>query len=88
MINLATVRTFHGSGMWILKNLKNSGKHIGVLCLGNRGEDMAVRLKYAGIYGDKITLIKDYEELLNKALEDAQEEKSYTYYPHTQQCWT
>ena len=42
---------------------------------GIRGEDMAVRLKYAGIYSDKITLIKDYEELLNKALEDAQEGK-------------
>jgi len=35
---------------------------------GIRAEDMAVRLKYAGINIDKIQIEKDYEELLNKAL--------------------
>lgn len=35
---------------------------------GIRAEDMAVRLKYAGIDIDKITNIKDYDELVNKGL--------------------
>ncbi|HOM02854.1 MAG TPA: MurT ligase domain-containing protein [Acetivibrio sp.] len=36
---------------------------------GIRAEDMAVRLKYAGIHSDKIQIEKDYETLLNKALD-------------------
>lgn len=40
---------------------------------GIRAEDMAVRLKYAGIYSNRIRIVKDYEELLNNALETTQE---------------
>ena len=36
---------------------------------GIRAEDMAVRLKYAGIFTDRITLEKDYGALLDRALE-------------------
>ncbi len=35
---------------------------------GIRAEDMAVRLKYAGIYSSKIHIEKNYEELLEKGL--------------------
>ena len=35
---------------------------------GIRAEDMAVRLKYAGIFTDKINIIKDYSELINTGL--------------------
>lgn len=36
---------------------------------GIRAEDMAVRLKYAGIPTDRISIMKDYGELINTALE-------------------
>ncbi|NLO38860.1 MAG: Mur ligase family protein [Ruminiclostridium sp.] len=36
---------------------------------GIRAEDMAVRLKYAGVFTDQITLEKDYGTMLDKALE-------------------
>lgn len=36
---------------------------------GIRAEDMAVRLKYAGVFTDRILLEKDYSKLLDKALE-------------------
>jgi UDP-N-acetylmuramyl tripeptide synthase len=36
---------------------------------GIRSEDMAVRLKYAGIFTDRITIEKDYGMLIDKALE-------------------
>lgn len=36
---------------------------------GIRAEDMAVRLKYAGIFTDRILLEKDYGKMLDKALE-------------------
>lgn len=36
---------------------------------GTRAEDMAVRLKYAGIPTDRISIMKDYGELVNTALE-------------------
>ncbi len=32
---------------------------------GNRAEDMALRLKYAGLYQDKISINKDYDALLS-----------------------
>ncbi|RCX15481.1 UDP-N-acetylmuramyl tripeptide synthase [Anaerobacterium chartisolvens] len=35
---------------------------------GTRAEDMAVRLKYAGVYTDKIKILHDYEELLREGL--------------------
>lgn len=41
----------------------------GFFVSGLRGEDMAVRLKYAGIFTDRITVEKDYNQLLDKALE-------------------
>lgn len=39
------------------------------LVSGTRAEDMAVRLKYAGIFTDRITIEKDYDALLDNALE-------------------
>ena len=42
---------------------------------GSRAEDMALRLKYAGIYSDKIEIIKDYEELINKGLSNTEKGK-------------
>jgi lipid II isoglutaminyl synthase (glutamine-hydrolysing) len=36
---------------------------------GDRAEDMAVRLKYAGVYADRISIVKGYTELLDSALE-------------------
>lgn len=39
---------------------------------GIRAEDMAVRLKYAGISPDRIVLEKDYHQLIQKALEMTQ----------------
>lgn len=45
---------------------------------GTRAEDMAVRLKYAGIYSDKIEIIKDYEELIQKGLSST--EKGHNFY--------
>lgn len=48
---------------------------------GIRAEDMAVRLKYAGIYTNKIALIKDHEELLIKALEKTQEGRTLYILP-------
>lgn len=45
---------------------------------GTRAEDMAVRLKYAGIYSDKIEVIKDYEELIQKGLSNT--EKGHNFY--------
>ncbi|MCR4434522.1 MAG: Mur ligase family protein [Clostridiales bacterium] len=35
---------------------------------GLRAEDMAVRLKYAGVYTDKIHILKDYNQLINTGL--------------------
>jgi UDP-N-acetylmuramyl tripeptide synthase len=43
-------------------------KVINVYTSGIRAEDMAVRLKYAGIYTYKISIIKDYKELIAKGL--------------------
>lgn len=48
---------------------------------GVRAEDMAVRLKYAGIYSDKIQIEKDYEQLLNKALDSTHEGQSLYILP-------
>ncbi|HHV96883.1 MAG TPA: DUF1727 domain-containing protein [Clostridiaceae bacterium] len=48
---------------------------------GLRAEDMAVRLKYAGIDTNKITIIKDYEELVNKGLLRTQQSKSFYILP-------
>ena len=38
---------------------------------GTRCEDLAVRLKYAGLNVEKIEIIKDYKVMLEKVLEDA-----------------
>ncbi|MCX7842758.1 MAG: MurT ligase domain-containing protein [Clostridia bacterium] len=35
---------------------------------GLRGEDMAVRLKYAGIYSDRISIVKEYKKLVEQGL--------------------
>jgi len=40
---------------------------------GIRAEDMALRLKYAGLYTDKISIIKDYKELIENALNNTPE---------------
>lgn len=44
------------------------GKIGNVYASGIRAEDMAVRLKYAGIYADKINIVKDYKELIETGL--------------------
>ncbi|HEY9062424.1 MAG TPA: Mur ligase family protein [Pseudobacteroides sp.] len=44
-----------------------------VYASGIRAEDMAVRLKYAGVYTNKICIIKDYKELISTALENTPE---------------
>lgn len=41
----------------------------GFFVSGIRAEDMAVRLKYAGIFTDRITIEKEYGALLDKALD-------------------
>ncbi|AUG57997.1 Mur ligase family protein [Acetivibrio saccincola] len=48
---------------------------------GSRAEDMALRLKYAGIYSDKIEIIKDYEELINKGLSNTEKGNSFYILP-------
>jgi len=48
---------------------------------GLRAEDMAVRLKYAGIDTDKIVIIKDYNELVNKGLSKTKPGKSFYILP-------
>ncbi|KNY25027.1 Mur ligase family protein [Pseudobacteroides cellulosolvens] len=44
-----------------------------VYASGIRAEDMALRLKYAGIYTNKICIIKDYKELIENALQNTPE---------------
>ncbi|TYQ13137.1 UNVERIFIED_CONTAM: UDP-N-acetylmuramyl tripeptide synthase [Acetivibrio alkalicellulosi] len=48
---------------------------------GIRGEDMAVRLKYAGLYSSKIQITKDYEELVQKGLSNTLEGHSFYILP-------
>ncbi|MFZ5989047.1 MAG: MurT ligase domain-containing protein [Bacillota bacterium] len=48
---------------------------------GIRAEDMAVRLKYAGVYSNKIQIVKDYEELINKGLSGTKEGHSFYILP-------
>ncbi|WP_010243131.1 MurT ligase domain-containing protein [Acetivibrio cellulolyticus] len=48
---------------------------------GIRAEDMAVRLKYAGIYSNKIQIVKDYEELLEKGLSNTKNGHSFYILP-------
>lgn len=48
---------------------------------GIRAEDMAVRLKYAGIYSSKIHIEKDYEELLAKGLDNTEPGHSFYILP-------
>jgi len=48
---------------------------------GSRAEDMALRLKYAGIYSDKIKIIKDYEELIDKGLSNTEKGNSFYILP-------
>jgi len=52
-----------------------------VFTSGIRGEDMAVRLKYAGIELPKIRLIKDYDLLINTALSSMHESESLYILP-------
>lgn len=48
---------------------------------GIRAEDMAVRLKYAGIYSSKIHIVKNYEELLAKGLSNTEDGHSFYILP-------
>lgn len=48
---------------------------------GIRSEDMAVRLKYSGIYSDKIKIIKNYEELISTGLSSTEEGHSFYILP-------
>lgn len=49
-----------------------------IFASGIRAEDMALRLKYAEIPTQKITIIKDYHELIQKGIESM--EPSHTFY--------
>lgn len=48
---------------------------------GIRAEDMAVRLKYAGIFTNKISVIKDYKDLINTGLSRTDENHSFYILP-------
>ncbi len=48
---------------------------------GIRAEDMAVRLKYAGIYTNKISIIKDYRELIDTGISKTPESHSFYILP-------
>ena len=48
---------------------------------GIRAEDMAVRLKYAGIFTNKINIVKDYERLVNIGLSKTAEGGSFYILP-------
>lgn len=52
-----------------------------VYASGLRAEDMALRLKYAGIYTNKIESIKDYSYLLDSALEATSDGESFYILP-------
>ena len=48
---------------------------------GVRAEDMAVRLKYAGLNSDKINIAKDYNDLINQGLSKTLEKHSFYILP-------
>ena len=48
---------------------------------GIRAEDMAVRLKYAGIYSSRISLVKDYPALVDEALAKTQNNETFYILP-------
>lgn len=48
---------------------------------GIRGEDMSVRLKYAGLPAEKISLCHDYNELLTQALDSVEDGSSLYILP-------
>lgn len=48
---------------------------------GIRAEDMAVRLKYAGIYTNKISIVKDYAELIDTGLSKTPEDSTFYILP-------
>jgi UDP-N-acetylmuramyl tripeptide synthase len=48
---------------------------------GLRAEDMALRLKYAGVYTDKIDIVKNYNDLITLALSRAAEGHNFYILP-------
>jgi len=48
---------------------------------GLRAEDMAVRLKYAGIFTNKISIVKDYKELIEAGLSATREGHNFYILP-------
>lgn len=48
---------------------------------GIRAEDMSVRLKYAGVYSNKISIIKEYAELINAGLSQTAAGNSFYILP-------
>lgn len=52
-----------------------------VFTSGIRAGDMAVRLKYAGIYTNKISIIKDYRELIETGISKTPESHSFYILP-------
>lgn len=56
-------------------NIKN------IYTSGLRSEDMSVRLKYAGLYTDKIIQIKNYKELINTGLSETAAGNSFYILP-------
>lgn len=62
-----------------LQNIQERLKNI--YTSGIRAEDMAVRLKYAGIYSDKISVIKPYSELISAGLSATPDGHSFYILP-------
>ena len=44
----------------------------GVYCAGTRGAEMALRLKYAGLPGDKLRVFADYESVIDAICQQQQ----------------
>jgi lipid II isoglutaminyl synthase (glutamine-hydrolysing) len=56
-------------------------KLVNIYTSGVRAEDMAVRLKYSGIYADKIGIIKNYSKLIESGLERTMEGHNFYILP-------
>lgn len=49
---------------------------------GTRAEEISVRLKYAGIYTDKISMVKDYDSLIKLGLSRTKDNGTFYIYPN------
>ncbi|HEX9062328.1 MAG TPA: MurT ligase domain-containing protein [Clostridia bacterium] len=54
---------------------------VNIYTSGTRAEDMSVRLKYAGIFSDRITTLKDYKELIREGISKTDEGECFYILP-------